>query len=318
MPSVRLRSGRLVSFGDYGSRFGQAVFAFHGAFSCHSFFALFDELAAQCGVRLLAPDRPGQGGSDYDAAFSVETWPAIVAELALALDIEHFCVLGFSEGGLFASACALRIPNAKLRRVLIVSGLSDLRSLTVAPMDGSIAFPKRAVDRAIFWLQTRLPWLWVPGRIACCILCITLPSFVISLLLLALTWLLPASDGAILRPAPVRAALAADVKRATGSWGRSSKFWGQVHEAVSCSRQVCIGESAAPPPSSANCCQVAVWHGDSDNVVPPHMGKTAARILRGTFRLLEGAGHMWLLSNMHSALSALAAEDFEGFVPASS
>jgi pimeloyl-ACP methyl ester carboxylesterase len=316
MPTVRLRSGRALAFGDYGSRVGHAVFALHGAFSCHQFFAMFDGLAAQRGLRLLAPDRPGQGGSDYDPTFSVETWPAIVAELASALQIEDFSMIAYSEGGLFASACALHIPHTKLRRVLIVSGLSDLRSLGDAPADRSIAFPQRAIDRAIFVLQTRLPWLWVPGRVACSLLCITLPSFAISVLLLALTWLLPASDGAVLRPSQVRAVLAADVKRATGSWGRSN-FLGQLREACACSQQTCVGKDALRPAASAEHCRVVVWHGDSDNVVPPHMGKTAARILGGTFRLIEGAGHMWLLRNMPAALSALADDDFEGYVPGS-
>jgi pimeloyl-ACP methyl ester carboxylesterase len=57
-------------------------------------------------VRLVTVDRPGIGGSDVLPRRTFSDWPRDVVELADALGVDEFGVVGWSAGGPYAAACA--------------------------------------------------------------------------------------------------------------------------------------------------------------------------------------------------------------------
>jgi pimeloyl-ACP methyl ester carboxylesterase len=76
---------------------------------------------AAAGVRLLTVDRPGIGHSDPKPERCLLDWPHDVAELADALEIPRFAVMGHSAGGAYALACASRLSSRVVRAGLIGS-----------------------------------------------------------------------------------------------------------------------------------------------------------------------------------------------------
>ncbi len=79
-----------------------------------------DEIKA-AGIRLIAPDRPGMGGSDFQPGRGFSDWPKDVTCLADKLGLDKFGVWGVSGGAGYASACARLIPE-RLSAAVIVSG----------------------------------------------------------------------------------------------------------------------------------------------------------------------------------------------------
>lgn len=120
--SAQLRDGRELSYAEYGSRSGTPVLYFHGLPGSRRDPALFAAEWEAAGVRLVAPDRPGYGGSTPRRGWSLLDWVGDVVELADALGIATFSVIGYSSGGKYAAACASAIPE-RVISVGIVSGV---------------------------------------------------------------------------------------------------------------------------------------------------------------------------------------------------
>jgi pimeloyl-ACP methyl ester carboxylesterase len=76
------------------------------------------------GVRLIAFDRPGYGKSDRKPGRRVADGAADVSEIADALGVDRFAVLGRSGGGPHALACAALLPN-RVTRVAVLVGLCE-------------------------------------------------------------------------------------------------------------------------------------------------------------------------------------------------
>jgi pimeloyl-ACP methyl ester carboxylesterase len=118
--TLALPDGRDLSYAEYGDPDGIPVFAFHGVIGSRLLWSLCDDAAAERGIRLVAPDRPGFGGSDFQRGRDLLDWPADVCALADHLGVERFGVVGFSGGGPHALACAHTHP-ARVRGVSLVS-----------------------------------------------------------------------------------------------------------------------------------------------------------------------------------------------------
>ena len=120
---VRLPGGRLLAYDDYGGPDGTPVFYFHGSPSSRLECGLFggEMLANRLNIRMIVPDRPGLGLSEFQPGRRIEDWPANVVTIANQLTLGRFAVLGYSGGGPYAVACALKIPE-RLTRVGVVSG----------------------------------------------------------------------------------------------------------------------------------------------------------------------------------------------------
>lgn len=108
--TVTLRDGRRLAFTEWGAPAGPPVLYFHGRLGSRIWCP--DVVATNAaGVRLIVPDRPGVGRSDPKEFVTVGDWPADVLELADALGIARFAVVGVSAGGPYAAACAALIPS---------------------------------------------------------------------------------------------------------------------------------------------------------------------------------------------------------------
>jgi pimeloyl-ACP methyl ester carboxylesterase len=119
---IILPDGRRLAYAEYGRPDGHPVLYFHGAPSSRLEPLLVGEEAwGRLGLRVIAPDRPGVGGSDFQPGRGFSHWPADIVALADALGLGKFAVLGNSGGGPYAAVCAARIPE-RLSAAVIVSG----------------------------------------------------------------------------------------------------------------------------------------------------------------------------------------------------
>jgi pimeloyl-ACP methyl ester carboxylesterase len=121
---VKLRDGRALAYVEYGAPDGKPVFYFHGHPGSRRDWSAFDsgDAASDLDARIIAIDRPGHGLSDFKRDREILDWPDDVTELADALGLSQFAVLGVSGGGPYAAACAFKIPE-RLSATAIVSGM---------------------------------------------------------------------------------------------------------------------------------------------------------------------------------------------------
>ena len=107
---LRLADGRRLGFAEYGASGGQPLLFFHGTPGARLVAGFAHQSALRLNVRLIAPERPGFGRSDFQAGRRILEWPDDVAALADALGLERFAVAGVSGGAPYALACAWRLP----------------------------------------------------------------------------------------------------------------------------------------------------------------------------------------------------------------
>jgi pimeloyl-ACP methyl ester carboxylesterase len=120
--SFRLPAGRSLTYAEYGAIGGKPVFYFHGQSGSRLEPAMLEpDDFKKAGIRLIACDRPGMGGSDFQPGRGFSHWPADITALADSLGLEKFGVLGVSGGGGYSSACARWIPE-RLSAAVVVSG----------------------------------------------------------------------------------------------------------------------------------------------------------------------------------------------------
>jgi pimeloyl-ACP methyl ester carboxylesterase len=149
---LKLPDGRFLGYAEYGDPGGRPLLFFHGTYGSRRLGQVLDTTAAEFGVRVIAPDRPGYGLSDYQPNRDFAAWAADVAALADALSIEQFAVLGVSGGGPHALACAYYIPE-RITAAGVASG--------IAPPDlpgAAIGTPR--IQQLAMALNRRLPGLF--------------------------------------------------------------------------------------------------------------------------------------------------------------
>jgi pimeloyl-ACP methyl ester carboxylesterase len=123
--TIRLKDGRVLGYAEAGDLQGKPVFYFHGLPGSRLESQLMNEVAKKAGIHLVAPDRPGAGLSDYQSSRTFLDWPGDILELARALKLERFSVLGVSGGGPYVAACAYKIPE-RLTWAGILAGVGPL------------------------------------------------------------------------------------------------------------------------------------------------------------------------------------------------
>jgi pimeloyl-ACP methyl ester carboxylesterase len=150
--SLTLSDGRKLSYAEFGKPDGYPVFYFHGSPSSRLEPLLIgDDVIRQSGLRVIAPDRPGIGQSDFQTNRGVSDWPKDVIFLADAVGFNKFAVLGISGGGVYAAVCAAKIPD-RLRSAVIVSGAWR--------MDWPEALNNLHFPNSLFWnLASKAPFL---------------------------------------------------------------------------------------------------------------------------------------------------------------
>ena len=108
---VQLSDKRRLAYVEYGDSDGAPVFLFHGLPGSRLSWGLIPNNPFPPGLRIIAPDRPGYGQSDPKPRRTLLDWANDITELADALKIEEFAVVGVSGGGPGALACAWKMPE---------------------------------------------------------------------------------------------------------------------------------------------------------------------------------------------------------------
>ena len=114
-----------------------------------------DRMSKEQNARIIAVARPGTGLSDFKGCREILDWPDDAIELADALQVDRFTVLGISEGGPYAAACAFKIPE-RLTATAIVSGMGPVDA--PGARDGtSWTYPgKGSVTRRLLLMMTSM------------------------------------------------------------------------------------------------------------------------------------------------------------------
>ncbi len=148
---LHLPHGRILAYRQYGAPDGPPVFFFHGWPGESHQASLLHEAALQLGIRVVAPNRPGIGGSSPQPERGLLDWPPLVAALADALGITRFRVIGLSGGGPYAHACAWALGQ-RVSAYATVCG-----ALPAAP--GPSRRHLSLVYRGMLAIHDRAPWL---------------------------------------------------------------------------------------------------------------------------------------------------------------
>lgn len=123
--SIRLRNGRRLGYAEWGDPNGHPLIYCHGWPSSRLEGRLAHHAGVASAVRVISPDRPGIGLSDYQFRRTLADWPDDVAELADALGLARFSILGPSGGAPYAAACAWKLRH-RLTGVGLVAGIGPI------------------------------------------------------------------------------------------------------------------------------------------------------------------------------------------------
>src|SRR5690349_15257334 len=108
---VTTPDGRTLAVLEAGPPQGLALVTHHGTPAAGRFFRPELESAEARGLRLLAFDRAGYGGSTPAPGRDVAAVAADVAAILDALGVDRFATYGWSGGGPHALACAALLPG---------------------------------------------------------------------------------------------------------------------------------------------------------------------------------------------------------------
>jgi pimeloyl-ACP methyl ester carboxylesterase len=120
---LRLDDGRTLRVHDTAVDGPLAVLWQHGTPNVGPPPAPLFDLSERLGIRWVGHDRPGYGGSTAQPGRSVASAAQDVAEVADALSLDRFAVVGHSGGGPHALACAALLPD-RVSAVVCIAGLA--------------------------------------------------------------------------------------------------------------------------------------------------------------------------------------------------
>ena len=279
-----LPDGRRVGYAEYGDPKGLPVFALHGTPGSRLMFALTDLVARDRRLRLIAPERPGYGLSDYRSCATLLDHAKDVSALANALGIERFAIIGVSGGGPYAVAVAAAMPRRVVLLALVgpVGPIADHgQQIRMSPRH-RLLFGRLArwplAPRAFFFGLRKL--LHVAPEIA----------------YRGLLTRVSQPDRTILARDDVKASLCAAVleglrpgiEGAVQDVGLFCAPWGLALERVDAS--------------------AVLWQGSDDSIVPPEAAYWLARTLPNCrLDVVHGAGHYWVFAQFGLVLDAVAA-----------
>lgn len=154
---VRAPGGRSLAYREYGPREGTPLLYFPGTPSCALEWLMWPPgSAVRYGVRVIAVDRPGLGGSGRQHGRRILDWPADVSVLADALGLGRFGVLGYSGGVPYALACAQLLPDRVTAAGIVACVGPDEIAGLAADLDPAVAKIRRDC-RSRPWLA-RATW----------------------------------------------------------------------------------------------------------------------------------------------------------------
>jgi pimeloyl-ACP methyl ester carboxylesterase len=259
-----LPDGRHLGYAEYGSPDGKPLFVFQGTPTSR---LPHNPLATECHARLIVPERPGFGLSDFQPGRTLLDWPADVLALARHLGVDRFSVVGISGGAPHALVCGARIPE-RIHRLGIASGFG--------PIDAPGSRTGMATQRRVGAFAARhlrflvRPLMWAfrnPARN---------PERFVE----RFTSGFPGSDAGLLQNPELRSMRARSYAEATRRGVR-----GFAWEVVLVAQPWRFSLADVP-------CQVHLWHGEADASTPVSMARHVADSLpQCTATYFPGEGH---------------------------
>jgi pimeloyl-ACP methyl ester carboxylesterase len=275
-----LNDGRTLAYEDVGGASGSPVFFFHGTPGSRLARHPDAELTVAAGARLITVDRPGYGDSSRRPGRRLTDWASDVSELADALGLGRFSVVGWSGGGPHALAVAHQLPE----RVAAVALASPLGAVD-APGALSTVKPE---FRLLWWLRL------VPPAIKFAAWVETEKARKNASRYVKGSWLkgAPPVDRRTIRLTRIREMAESDVAEA------AKQGWvGYFDDLVALTEP--WGFSAQEVRQS-----VALWHGLADSWLYPEMARSlAAALPECDLRLLPNEGHFLVLTNWSDILT---------------
>lgn len=278
-PRFRLADGRWLYYSDSGDAQGYPVIFMHGIAGSRHLRHPDDDILMREGVRLIIPERPGSGDSDPQLGRSVRGWAQDIIALADHLGWEHFSVLGYSAGTVYAFALADAYPD-RVRAVHIVAAMP--------PIDGQEDLRAyNPVFRMTLLLAKYTPTL-LPALMRVMVKDIrkNVYSYLENMLRDA-----PEQDREVLANPLLRASLSAGLRASVRHGGHEVAL-----EVALAARdwEIDLGKMAMP---------VSIWHGEADPLVSPAGARKLAKLLpHAELRLIPSAGHYLLYSHWQEIL----------------
>ena len=127
--TVTTPDGRALAIEEAGDPAGRPVLVHNGTPNSRHIFAPVAADAAARGLRLIAYDRPGYGGSTPQPGRAVTDCAADVRAICAGLGISRLAMWGISGGGPHLLACAALLPG-------LVTAAASLASLAPSDADG--------------------------------------------------------------------------------------------------------------------------------------------------------------------------------------
>lgn len=277
--SLSLGDGRKIGYAEYGDPDGLPVIALHGTPGSRFMFALTDEGARARGLRVIAPERPGYGRSDFHRFETLADTASDVEALADALGLDRFALMGMSGGGPHAVAAAHLLKSRILRLVLVspVGPIAECDHIRMSHLHRMIFLQTSHHASATFFstLRTLMDWA---------------PSVAYHLLMQQVT----ATDCDVLNRPEVRENLQAALRE-----GLRTGTDGALQDLNLYSAQWSVKLSDVDVPAF-------MWQGGEDTVVPPDAAYYLAGALPNCqLEVIEGAGHYWVFGEFDRVLGTL-------------
>lgn len=287
---LQLPGGHTVGYSLYGDPEGSPVLALHGAPSSRLMFEIADAPARRLGLAIHAPDRPGYGLTPMDERPALASRAEHLVQVADALGLDRFAVLGVSGGGPYAVALAARL-GPRITTLALVSPVGP-----VADIRADTSMARNAAGglwhRFVFLHLPRFSWGFDVGARLAALLFGMAPDTAAKMS----SWTLGRADRRIVGRPEVRASLVRSTKEALrhGSDGSVAdmKIYGAPW-AVDYRRIV------APS---------VLWQGRSDTIVPPAASFRLGALIPGC-RIVSvaGAGHFWVYDHVEDVLARVRA-----------
>ncbi len=285
---IRLSDQRRLAYAEYGDPAGHPVFVFHGLPGSRLSWGLLPDGSLPASARIVAPDRPGYGGSDPNPGRTLLDWVRDVAQLADALQINRFAVVGVSGGGPGALACASVMPQ-RLTRVGV--------AVSPAPTDAPGALDGMSgVNRFFMKVAWYLPWLSSANARLLARLIRRDPRRYINTMKRKMD---PVDIAVIDRP-EIQHMLVSDFAEAVrnGATGiiddlaaNHGRPWGFSLEQIRS--------------------EVLLWSCELDRSVPPGAGTYLSTAIPSCrVKLVRDAGHLWVLLHLHDIIAAVLDGEF--------
>jgi pimeloyl-ACP methyl ester carboxylesterase len=275
--TIHLRDGRSLGYAEYGAPEGKPVFHFNGFPGTRLEAKLIADAAARSGVRLIGIDRPGLGLSDFQPGRQILDWPDDVIELADALGLDRFSIVGVSGGGPFSAACAFKISE-RLVACGIIAG--------TPPMDAGAEGITRS-NRIMGFVARRLPLLfrilmwWSIGRIR-------QDPERLAAMIEKLAQSLPEPDKQLFGKHEIKQFFVEQTAEAFRQGAKGPAWEGKL----------LFGEPWEFTPEDISMENVHLWHGELDANVPVSLGRAMAdRIPHCQAKFYPHEAHLSLLLN---------------------